>query len=72
MDDDKSDGEGPTLIVEEEPTMTVLEPVEKVNGTSKKKKGLLALQDDGEYGSDDDKDDDDDVGGWDDVYEQEV
>ncbi|PPQ64030.1 hypothetical protein CVT24_008843 [Panaeolus cyanescens] len=72
MDDDKSDGEGPTLIVEEESAMTVLKPAADEAAPPKRKKGLLALQEDGEYGSDDDKDDDEDVGGWDDVYEQEV
>ncbi|KAJ3499399.1 hypothetical protein NLJ89_g10106 [Agrocybe chaxingu] len=75
MDDDKSDGEGmlnPTVIVEEEPgSVASWKPPSEPEKT-KKKMGMMALEDMDmdEDASDDDKDDD--ALGWEDAYEQEV
>ena len=65
MDDDKSDGEGifmPTIIVEDEPGILALNPVNQPRNPIRR-----ALEDNDE-GSDDDKDDgDDDAIGWEDA-----
>ncbi|KAF9542270.1 cyclin-like protein [Agrocybe pediades] len=73
VDDDKTDGFTPTVIVEEEPGTVSLKPVDDEATPKKKKKGLYSLEDldhMDEDGSDDDKDDE--AVGWEDAYEQEI
>lgn len=70
MDDDKSDGEGMAVIVEEEAGTVALKPASE---TRQPRKGIMALQDmDGEREADDGTDDEKDDDVWEDAYEQEV
>ncbi|KAF8889414.1 cyclin-like protein [Gymnopilus junonius] len=69
FDDDKTDGDGPTIIVEEEAGTVSLKPIEEPMKPRKKSILAQAEGDMEEEESDEDKDDGID---WEDAYEQEI